>query len=211
MVTNKKSVAIIVDDHELFSESFASMIEKMKLFEEVISFKNEDGLFNYLLHHEYHIAFLFLDYYLEQKVSINLIKDVQRISKKIRIVMVTSLINPVLIKKLLIQGPNGFISKASSFEILLECLKTVEKKSQYICPRITELLAISATMDAAHFTNKEIALLQYFNQGYSIDKTAELTNLSKHTIVSHRRNMMQKTNCKSITELLWYSKEKGLL
>ncbi len=208
---NKYSIAIIVDDHQLFCESFASLIEKMHVFEEVKCFKDDSELFNFLLHNDYNIVYLFLDYYLENKVCINLIKDVQRISKKIKIVIVSSLMNPGIIKKLLDQGPNGFISKASGFDIILQCLKTIEKKEVYICPIIAEIISHNETTDSAHFTNKEVELLQYFNHGYSIDKTAELTNLSKHTIVAHRRNMMQKTNCKSITELLWYCKGRELL
>ncbi|MFB2119291.1 hypothetical protein [Parapedobacter sp. 2B3] len=35
--------------------------------------------------------------------------------------------------------------------------------------------------------------------------------LSKHTIVSHRRNMMTKSGSKSITELLAYARKQRLL
>ena len=41
--------------------------------------------------------------------------------------------------------------------------------------------------------------------------TAEKFFLSKHTVVSHRRKMMKKTNTNTITELLSYVRKTGLI
>ncbi|WP_157501551.1 helix-turn-helix transcriptional regulator [Echinicola vietnamensis] len=58
---------------------------------------------------------------------------------------------------------------------------------------------------------RELEILQLFTQGFSIDRTAELVHLSRHTIVSHRRKMMKKTGSKTILELLAFSQKHGLI
>jgi len=57
---------------------------------------------------------------------------------------------------------------------------------------------------------REIEILHYFAQGFSVNETAEKFFLSKHTVVSHRRKMMRKTNTNTITELLSYVRKMGL-
>lgn len=54
-------------------------------------------------------------------------------------------------------------------------------------------------------------MLYHFSQGNSIQETAEIAHLSKHTVVSHRRRMMEKTNSKSITELLAYARKLNII
>lgn len=205
------SVALILDDHELFNDSFSALIEKLNLFGSVHSFTDEKNMISFLLKNENPNTYLFVDYYLKDTVALPVISDAKRIQKKIKVILVSSIINPLLIKNILNYTPNGLISKSSNFEVIVKCIKTVEAKEQFICPVITEILKTETDQNTIAFTAREIEILQYFSQGHSIDKTAELSNLSKHTIVAHRRNMMSKANCNSITELLWYSRQRGII
>ena len=60
-------------------------------------------------------------------------------------------------------------------------------------------------------SSREIEILRYFAQGFSVNETAEKFFLSKHTVVSHRRKMMKKTKTNTITELLSYVRKTGLI
>jgi DNA-binding NarL/FixJ family response regulator len=208
MSINKGSVALIVDDHSLFSDSFASLIDKLGIFEEVRTLNDDTELFRFLVRSSYNIIFVFLDYYLKERTSLTLMSDIRKIVPNVRIVIVSSVTNSGLVHQILRQHPNGFINKGSNFEVIKECFKTVERKEQYLCPIIT---SIAATAEEIVFTRKEIEILHYIRDGLSIEQTASVANLSRHTVVSHRRNMMSKANCKSVTELLRYCHEKGIL
>lgn len=207
----KSSIALILDDHELFNDSFSSLIERLNMFDKVSSFTNDADLLAFLMKNEYNSTYLFVDYYLKDKISISIISDTKRLCKNIKIIFVSSVVNPLLIKNILNYNPNGFISKSSNFEIVLRCMSDIHNKNQYLCPVIKEILDNNKLEKEVNFTARELEILQYFSRGYSKEKTAELSNLSKHTIVAHRRNMMTKANCKSITELLWYSRNLGLV
>ncbi|MGE8423707.1 MAG: helix-turn-helix transcriptional regulator, partial [Sphingobacterium siyangense] len=90
------------------------------------------------------------------------------------------------------------------------CVYTIKQGLEYIDPYFTELIA-EQNRGLTQFTPREIELLKYFAQGVTIAETAKKTFLSPHTIVAHRRKMMAKVNCKSITQMLNFAKENELI
>lgn len=54
------------------------------------------------------------------------------------------------------------------------------------------------------FSKREIEVLELVNKGFTSNVIAEKLYLSKHTIDTHRRKMLQKTGCSNVIELLEY-------
>lgn len=52
------------------------------------------------------------------------------------------------------------------------------------------------------FTKREKELLSYFCKGKNRSEIAAILNISKHTVDTHRRKMLAKTKCNSITGLI---------
>lgn len=154
---------------------------------------------------------LFLDFHFIEGNSLHLINETRRLNRKLDVIIVSGVTSPSLIKSILSYHPQGFISKFSGFDKIVECLNKNAEGSQFICPEIKKIIHSTDKTDEIYFTSRELQLLQYFAQGNSIVKTSELVHLSKHTIVSHRRKMMKKANCNSITELLAFARQLGLI
>ncbi|WPR77764.1 response regulator transcription factor [Algoriphagus sp. NG3] len=207
----KQQKAIIFDDHQLFSDSFSSILEKAEIFASVHSFSDEKLLIRFLMLESPNPIVLFLDFLLIKGNSLHLINETRRLNRNLNVIIVSGITSPSLIKSILSYHPQGFISKFSGFDKIVECLNKNAEGNQFICPEIKKILRSTDKMDEIHFTSRELQLLQYFAQGNSIVKTAELVHLSKHTIVSHRRKMMKKANCNSITELLAFARLHGLI
>lgn len=207
----KSSIAIVFDDHQLFSYSFSVIIERLGLFQSVKTFSVEKELMNFLITNNKSNNYIFLDYYIQDKTSILMLNEIKRINKLSKIIMCSSVHSPAIIENILTYEPAGFISKSSDINILMECIKTVERGEQYLCPHTLESLSEYEKIEKITFTAREIDILGYFSKGLSIAETAEKTFLSKHTVVSHRRNMMAKVRCKSITELLAYARKNDLI
>src|SRR5690606_29128669 len=129
------------------------------------------------------------------KNALTLIKETRRINKKARVIVVSSVADPALIHHILTYEPNGFLSKSCGVDTVIECLQTIALGTQYVCPAIRKIINTEALApgNSIPFTARELEILQYFARGMSIIATAEATHLSKHTIVSHRRNMMTKS------------------
>ncbi len=212
MLQLEKPIAVVFDDHLLFAESFSALLERLKLFQAVRSFSDENEYIRFLTKYYDVPLYLFLDYYLPENNALTLINDTRRLNKKVRVIVISSATTPAIVNHILTYQPQGFISKSSSTDIVLDCLRTIAQGKPYLCPVIQDIVSTHiAVKDGIPFTARELEMLQLFASGLSISQTAERTNLSKHTIVSHRRKMMDKARAKSITELLAYARRNELI
>lgn len=213
MHSSGNSIAIVYDDHLLFAETFAAVLEKLQLFKSVHQFfGDEQAYLRYLVKHFDESVYLFLDYYLPQKNALTLINETRRINKKVCIVIISSITTPSIVNHILTYAPQGFISKSSGIDIVIDCLRTIAQGERYLCPVIRSIaIDGSLLINDIPFTARELEMLQYFAQGLSVIETANKVNLSKHTVVAHRRKMMGKAGVNSITELLAYARKKELI
>ncbi|SKB99525.1 two component transcriptional regulator, LuxR family [Sphingobacterium nematocida] len=203
--------ALVLDDHQLFGESFAVLLEKYTEIKTVHTFQEISELFRFLSQHSRQNFFIFLDYYLKDTNGLTVLTDIRRLNKRCKIIFLTSASSWPVIYNIENHNPDGIISKAGGLDILLECIQSVQKDQQYLCPSFQELKAINIKNQPVSFTARELEILNYFVEGYTIAETAEKTFLSRHTIVAHRRNMMSKANCTSISQLLTYSSNWKLI
>lgn len=208
MLKDQLQHVVILDDHLIFAEAFSILLEKLNVFQSVHIFTRPEPVFDFIIKNESKNLLIFLDFYLEDGNCLHLINEFKRINKNIQIVIISSLMNPAIINNLLTHNINGIISKTSGSSVINDCLVAIQKGEKYLCPNIK---ALKQTSDQISFTDRESEILQYFAAGNSISQTAELTFLSKHTIVAHRRKMMAKANCNSITELLAFARKMGMI
>lgn len=207
----EKTIAIVFDDHLLFADSFSALIERLELFKAVHTFNDKKTFINFLIKHSETPIYLFLDYYIKNENSLTLLNEAKRLNRQIIIIVMSSVASPVAVTNILDYRPQGFLSKSSGFNNVLQCLNTIAQGNQYICPVISEIIEQTHHNQKTPFTARELEILQYFAQGLSIASTAEKAHLSKHTIVAHRRKMMSKINVNSITELLSYARLQELI
>jgi two-component system, NarL family, response regulator FusR len=205
------TIAIVFDDHLLFADSFSALIERLELFNAVHTLNDKKELTHFIIKHSKVRIYLFLDYYLKNENGLTLINEVKRLNRQLIIIIMSSTISPTTVTNILDYKPQGFISKSSGFDMILQCLTTIANGNQYICPVISKIVEQTTNIQKIPFTARELEILQYFAQGLSIAHTAEKAHLSKHTIVAHRRKMMSKVNVNSITELLSYARDQELI
>ncbi|HTN17414.1 MAG TPA: response regulator transcription factor [Chitinophagaceae bacterium] len=208
------SSALIYDDHKLFAQSFASFLERLGVFQQVRNAGSEDDVVRNLvsLSTEGYVYF-FLDYRIGEGNALHLLNDARRISRKIKVIVITSMTRPATIVNMLSYKPDAMISKSSGANVITECLEAIAGKRQYICPEMSTLIS---TFDASKnakqvFSQREIEILSLFDKGLSIIEAADAAHLSRYTIVNHRSNMMKKSGTKSIVELLAYARRNGIL
>jgi two-component system, NarL family, response regulator FusR len=206
------SLAVVLDDHTLYTEAFSSFLERTGIFRHVYSFTGDDEFIEFLIRLQTKVdIYLFIDYYLKDKTALAAINDLKRLHRPLNIIIVSSVTNPVLINDILTYGINGFLSKSSNMDEVITCLQYIKQKKQYISPFIQNIITRNQTNDVLPFTGREIEILECFAKGLTVNATAEKMILSKHTIVSHRRRMMAKTKTNSITELLAYARKIDLI
>lgn len=84
-----------------------------------------------------------------------------------------------------------------------------------ICYKVNEILnsfGISQTKEAdTELTRREIEVLQLLTKGYSNKEIADQLFVSTHTVISHRKNISEKTGIKSASGLTMYAILKKII
>ncbi len=60
-------------------------------------------------------------------------------------------------------------------------------------------------------TDREFEIVKLIEEGHDSEQIAEKLFLSKHTIYTHRKNILDKTGHAHISNLIYFLKEQGLL
>ncbi len=87
--------------------------------------------------------------------------------------------------------------------------------SPFICYKVNEILnsffSISTKDTDTELTKREIEVLQLLTKGYSNKEIADQLFVSTHTVISHRKNISEKTGIKSASGLTMYAILKKII
>lgn len=84
-----------------------------------------------------------------------------------------------------------------------------------VCYKVNEILnsfvAISSKETGTELTRREIEVLQLLTKGYANKEIADQLFVSTHTVISHRKNISEKTGIKSASGLTMYAILKKII
>lgn len=203
--------AVVLDDHQLFADSFALLLRRECAVDVVQPFNIVEEFFGFLRGFGKQELFVFLDYYFPDENGLALLSDIRRINPKAKVIFVTSATAPTVIRNILHYHPDGMLSKSCNTGTVITCFDRIRQGKSFIAPEFERMMVTAGAQKEVIFTPREIELLKYFSKGYSIAETAVETFLSPHTVVAHRRKMMAKANCQTIGQMLTYAKDNHLI
>ncbi|MEL6535059.1 MAG: response regulator transcription factor [Bacteroidota bacterium] len=205
--------ALLIDDHQL-------LIQGMKAL-----FTAEDGIEIAEATHNGHEApellasgqfdILLLDIsmpILEGPGVLRLLKE-QEISTPV--LMLTMHQDIKHIRRTLELGAMGYILKDAHKEELQEAIEKVAAGKNYFHPKIQdEVFAYFAGRQQnagteVQLSKREIEIIAALAEGTNSEQIAEKLFISKNTVRTHRRNIMQKVGVKTSAELIHIAMERG--
>mgnify|MGYP004716890883 CR=1 FL=1 len=201
--------AFVLDDHQLFADSFTLLLERYMQFENVQSFSKAEDLIACMTTFGTKEVYVFLDYYLYNDNGLQVFSEIKRLNKKAYIIFITSAVSNSVIHNLILAKPHGILSKSSDIPTMIQVTNDVAKGEISIDKNLQDILDTFDQVPA--FTPRELQLLKHFSLGSSISEVAETMFLSKHTIVAHRRKMMAKAECNSIGQLIRFAHDNDLI
>ncbi|HAH23996.1 MAG TPA: hypothetical protein DCL77_09610 [Prolixibacteraceae bacterium] len=87
--------------------------------------------------------------------------------------------------------------------------------SALICYKVNEILnsflSVSSKDTDTELTKREIEVLQLLTKGYSNKEIADQLFVSTHTVISHRKNISEKTGIKSASGMTMYAILKKII
>lgn len=132
-------------------------------------------------------------------------------------ILVLSMHNELQVAKRVLQaGANGFVTKGSVQEVLMDGVRRVAAGGRFIDPVIAEQMmfekpAMGEVEPHERLSERELHIMKLFAKGMAINEIAGALFISNKTVSTHKARLMQKMNFQSNAELVRYAADRGLI
>ena len=146
--------------------------------------------------------------------SIEYIKEIKRIDKKLKILLISDLIRNGMFSDMLKTGLEGYILHTCSKRDLETAIVKLLSNERYICTSITSQIFCKIGQNSNEkfdltLREKEVlGLLVKMNSNKSI---ASELSISELTVKTHRKNIMKKFGSKNLLSLVRYACRENLI
>lgn len=201
MSEGRKTLAL-VDDHPIVIEGLKSVLSKWNGQYDLICFSNGLSILNYL--HDNHIDIVLLDISLPDINGLEVCKKIKTESPRTKVVGLSNQAEYSVISMMLENGASGFLLKEVPSHEIMEGLDQVVKGETALSAEVKNILASQSKQKQSlpSLTKREKQLIQLLAKGKTTSKIATELSLSKFTVDTYRKNLLQKFNVKNSSELL---------
>lgn len=139
---------------------------------------------------------------------------------RVRILVITSLNAPSVVKAMMSSGCKGFLLKNTDQKILVEAIEAVYRDEEYIEAQVKEQLVRNllkfknSEQQAAPppaLTRREKEILELIIKEYSNQEIADALYISLRTVENHRFNLQQKLQVKNTVALVKLAIQMGIV
>jgi DNA-binding NarL/FixJ family response regulator len=206
---------LIIDDHPLIAGGIEMMLKDVGYLSIQATANTGAAAMQFLETNEPEI--ILLDISLPDINGMQLCEKIREKNKFSKIIGLTSSNDASIITQFLRNGANGYLLKNMERSELLEAIDEVMNGKVFLSKAANEkVLEQFASISTAlnnlpALTRREKEILQLLADGLNGPAIAEKLFLSHFTVETHRKNLMQKMNVNSTTQLLKMAKEKKLV
>ncbi len=196
---------VVVDDHPLILAGINLAMKDQPMCEVVACVNSIEKLLSVL--DEQACDVVVMDYSMPKEQfpdGVNLVGLLRRRYPKIRLLVLTMVENPMVISQLASLDIAGLLSKADSFDCLVQAIGTLRSGQRYFSPTIRSILEAGAKRHAVEVENlspKELEVLGLLVSGLTVTEIAQKLRRSKKTISAHKISVMNKFGIKNDAEL----------
>jgi len=211
-----KTKIIIADDHKIMREGLKALIEKQPDME--VAAEARDGLEVTKLARKLAPQVIIMDIGMPEMNGIDATRQVLSENKDIKIIALSMHSDRRFVLEMLKAGASGYLLKDSAFEELVNAVHTVMTGQSYLSPRITDIVVKEYLYNLPKnestvftvLTVREREVLQLLAEGKSTKQIASTLNLSVKTVETHRQQIMDKLEIRTVAELTKYAIREGL-
>jgi len=211
----KKINLLIADDHTMFLQGLISLLEQepnINIIDKAIN-----GIKALEIIKKGIIDFIILDISMPEMDGIELSKILKKHYPQIKILIVSTHSNVMIISRLIRIGVNGYLLKNAEKGELLRAVNSIASGKNYFAEELEEKHSINSSRiekqvsNLTELSSREKEILILITQEYNTAEIAEKTFISLNTVNTHRRNLLSKLNAKNTAGLVKYAVENGLV
>lgn len=142
-------------------------------------------------------------------------------SPRTRFVAITHEPTPMMLLNAMKAGATSYVKKDCDLKEINDAVRSTAQGQRFFCDKVLETLR-RAGHDTQSFSTdpltcapvllseRECEVIMLIAEGRSYTRIAEHLHLSAHTVVTHRKNIMQKLGVNSTAALVLYAVKNGL-
>jgi DNA-binding NarL/FixJ family response regulator len=210
----------LADDHQVLIDGMLSMLKTNPKFEVAGYSLNGENLVEDVEKSKADV--LVMDINMPIKDGIEVLREFATKGFSCKVIILSSYDDVKIIKEVLKLGANGYLSKQSAGENIIEAINVVANGEEYFSqsirdrifesfPKIPQQSYINEAMPLSSITERELEVLKLITMEYSGTQIGEELNISTNTVETHRKNLIKKLNVKTTIGLVKYALKHNLI
>tara|TARA_R110001606_G_scaffold294759_1_gene442440 strand:+ start:1149 stop:1709 length:561 start_codon:yes stop_codon:yes gene_type:complete len=180
---------VLIDADESFLKRLTSLLANFKEVEVIGSFENANEGLDFILKNEPDLAFVQIE--MPNLSGLEIAEEISKQETDVKIVLVSKY-SHYAIKAL----------KVDVFDYLLKPISIDELKIS---------LQRFNTRFKINLNNRELQIIREMSNGLSSQNIGEKLCISRHTVDTYRRSILEKTECQNTAQLIKFSLKSGLI
>lgn len=207
---------LLVDDHQLVIDGLKSMISAGKHLHVSGEALNGQQAIDIIMANPEKYQLVITDITMPLMGGIELCKIIKQQFPHIKVLMLSMHNSISIIKDSLTAEADGYMLKNTGQEEFLKGLERIIGDGTYFSQDILPIILNQyqkekPLLNKNSLTQREKEVLELIVQELTSKEIADKLNISKQTVDTHRINIMQKTDCKSLVGLIKYAIQIGFV
>ena len=211
-----KISVLIADDHRLFRDGLVKILENCNDIQVVG--EASDGLEALKKVEQLKPQIVLLDLSMPKLSGLEVARRLKKEHPNIKIVILTMHEEEEYTLKMIKAGVSGYMLKDSAAHDVINAIRTTYEGKAFFSPHVSKILAesyrdITSKEEDPYerLNDREREVLQLILEGNTNKEIATTLFLSPKTVDNHRTNLMRKLNVHSVSELMRWAAQKGIL
>ncbi|MGX5819274.1 response regulator [Chitinophaga lutea] len=203
---------VVVDDHPIVVEGIKRLLEADPRYAAVLSFGNAGSFRAFLAENSADVVLL--DLMLPDGNGVDLCKEIKTKLPETCVLGMSTLAERSTVLALLQNGASGYLLKSAPAGEILSGIDAALRGETVLSAEIREVIIdafVKNKPPLPSLTKREKQLLQLLAEGKTTAVIAEELFLSRYTVDTYRKNLLQKFEVKNTAELLMLVVQEKLL
>ena len=202
-------LVVITDDHPVVRSGYKRLLSLESDIEVVAEFDNGEDTYNWFQDHTADV--LIMDISMPGAGGLETLKRLRAKKVTAKIIMLSMHNNPTLIQQALDFGANGFLSKSSDPDELINAISYVMNDEVVISKDLQGLLQSKQGAPHEQLSSREFGILLKLAEGVNAKDIAAQFHLSPKTVYNYQTQIYKKLNIDNGAQLTQYAIQNELL
>lgn len=208
---------VIADDHHILLDGLRALLQKQKDVEVVGLYDNGNSLFDELAATKPDVAIV--DINMPGMTGDVLTQKIKEFYPSVYVIALSMHDDAGHIMEMIEAGVSGYLLKNVNDKELLDAIRLVTEGKMYFSAEVSEKITTMVVRqqkkldqpEEPKLTERELEILKLIAREYSNAQIADTLFISERTVETHRKNMLRKTNNKTVVGLIRYAIERQLI